>query len=45
MTNTRKIRYKKYYLYIIQKELLNQKLEKQYEKENKFVKKLVLKLN
>ena len=43
MTNKRTIRYKKYYLYNIQKELLNQKLEKEYAKENKFVKKLVLK--
>ena len=44
MTNTRKVRYKKYYLYNMQKELLNQKLEMKHEKENKNVKKLVLKL-
>lgn len=42
MTNIRKIRYKKYYLYNIQKELLK---EKQYKKENQYVKKLVLKMN
>ena len=42
MTNIRKIKYKKYYLYSIKKELLE---EKQYKKENKFVKKLVLKMN
>ena len=45
MTNTRKNRFKKYYLYNMQKELLNQKLEEQYKKENTYVKKLVLKLN
>ena len=39
-----KIRYKKYYLYNIQKELLIQKQEMKYEKENKNVKKLILKL-
>lgn len=39
----RNIRVKKYYLYNIKKELLNQKLEEQYEKEN--VKKIVLKMN
>ena len=42
MTNIRKIRYKKYYLYNIKKELLK---EKQYKKENQYVKKLVLKMN
>lgn len=44
MRNSRKNRIKKYYLYNIQKELLNQKLEYTVEKENKDVKKLVLKL-
>ena len=35
------IRYKKYYLYCLKKELLN---EKQYIKENKDAKKLILKM-
>ena len=44
MTNTRKIRYKQYYLYNMKKELLIQKIDYKYEKENVYVKKLVLKL-
>lgn len=40
-----KLRYKKYYLYNIKKELLYKKIEKQEEHKNKNVKKLVLKLN
>ena len=44
MKNSRKKKKKKYYLYNIRKELLNQKLEYTVEKENKDVKKLVLKL-
>ena len=42
MNKIRNIRYKKYYLYNMKKELLN---EKQYIKENKYAKKLVLKMN
>lgn len=39
-----KLRFKKYYLYNLKKELLYKKIEKQEELENKNAKKLVLKL-